>query len=156
MIFLIILGAAVYNAFLALTQLPQEAARYVVEAGFSPWLVLAAVLGFYLLFGCVMESLSMILLTVPIFFPVLAALDFGLGAEDFALWFGVLVLVVVEVGLITPPVGMNLFIIQSMAPDISITDTWRGVLPFVIADLLRILLLAAFPAIALAGVRLFY
>ena len=98
MIFLIILGAAVYNGFLALSQLPQEAALFVTEQGFSPWLVLTIILILYLAFGCVMDSLSMILLTVPIFFPIVIGLDFGLPAEEFALWFGILVLIVVEVG----------------------------------------------------------
>ena len=156
MIFLILLGAAVYNAFLALTQLPQETARFVIESGLSPWLVLAIVLVFYVLLGCVMESLSMIILTVPIVFPVMAGLDFGMPTEEFALWFGILVLIVVELGLITPPVGMNLFIIQSMASDIPIAQTYRGVLPFVLSDFVRIGILLAFPAITLFGVRLLY
>jgi tripartite ATP-independent transporter DctM subunit len=156
MIFLIILGAAVFNSFLALTQLPQETARYVVAGGFSPWAVLAVVLFIYLVFGCVMDSLSMILLTVPIFFPVMSSLDFGMGAEDFALWFGILVLIVVEVGLITPPVGMNLFIISSMADGIPIGQTFRGVVPFVVSDLVRVVILVAFPAITLAAVWSFY
>src|SRR5690606_22524833 len=105
---------------------------------------------------CVMDSLSMILLTVPIFFPVMSGLDFGLSPEEFAIWFGILVLVVVEVGLITPPVGMNLFIIQSMADDIQVEEIWRGVVPFVLSDLIRIVLLAAFPAISLFAIPLFF
>jgi len=103
MIFLIVLGAGFYNAFLALSQVPQEISTLIVEAGFSPWLVLSAILLLYLVFGCVMDSLSMILLTVPIFFPIVSALDFGLTPEETAIWFGILVLIVVEVGLITPP-----------------------------------------------------
>ena len=101
-----------YNNFLALTQLPQTASVWVAEQGFSPWLVLAAVLVMYLVFGCIMDSLSIVLLTVPIIFPIMVVLDFGMSANDFGLWFGILVLIVVEVGLITPPVGMNLFIIN--------------------------------------------
>jgi len=100
-----------------------------------------------------MDSLSMILLTIPIFFPIIEALDFGLEAEEAAIWFGILALVVVEVGLITPPVGMNLFIIHSMAPDIPLSETYRGVIPFVISDLVRVLLLVAFPPITLILVR---
>src|SRR3990172_8366004 len=96
-----------------------------------------------------MDSLYMILLTIPIFFPMISSLDFGLSAEHTAIWFGVLVLIVVEVGLITPPVGMNLFVIQSMAPEISIGETYRGVLPFVISDLVRVSILVLFPAITL-------
>jgi TRAP-type C4-dicarboxylate transport system permease large subunit len=95
----------------------------------------------------------MILLTIPIFFPMISGLDFGMDPEMTAIWFGILVLITVEVGLITPPVGMNLFVIQSMAPDISIRDTYRGVWPFVLSDLLRVILLVAFPAITLFALR---
>jgi C4-dicarboxylate transporter DctM subunit len=156
MIFLIILGASVYNGFLALSQLPQESALFVTEQGFSPWLVLTIILILYLVFGCVMDSLSMILLTVPIFFPIVIGLDFGLPAEEFALWFGILVLIVVEVGLITPPVGMNLFVINSMARDIPLSQTYRGVFPFVATDLVRVVILALFPFITLSLVRWLY
>jgi tripartite ATP-independent transporter DctM subunit len=153
MVFLIVIGAAAYNSFLALSQLPQELAGWVGEMGLSPYMVLWAILVFYLIFGCVMDSLSMILLTIPIFFPMISGLDFGMSPEDTAIWFGVLVLIVVEVGLITPPVGMNLFIIQSMAPDISIRDTYRGVWPFVASDIARVALLVLFPAITLFVLR---
>ena len=115
--------------------------------------MLWAILIFYLIFGCVMDSLSMILLTIPIFFPMISGLDFGLGPEETAIWFGVLVLIVVEVGLITPPVGMNLFVIQSMAPDIPIGATYRGVMPFVLSDLIRVVVLVAFPMITLYVLR---
>ena len=149
MVFLIVLGAAAYNNFLALSQLPQELALWVGTLGLGPYSVLWAILIFYLVAGCVMDSLSMILLTIPIFFPMISGLDFGLSPENTAIWFGILVLIVVEVGLITPPVGMNLFVIQSMAPDISVRDTYRGVWPFVFSDLLRVCILVAFPAITL-------
>ncbi|MDR9483915.1 MAG: TRAP transporter large permease [Sediminimonas sp.] len=149
MIFLIILGAGIYNNFLSLTQLPQTASIWVGEQGFSPWFVLTIVLLMYLLFGCVMDSLSMILLTVPIIFPIMSALDFGMSANDFGLWFGILVLIVVEVGLITPPVGMNLFIINSMAERTPISETYKGALPFVFTDIVRVVILASFPAITL-------
>lgn len=154
MVFMIVLGAAAYNTFLALSQLPQELATWVGSLGLSPFAVLWAILVFYLIFGCVMDSLSMILLTIPIFFPMVSGLDFGLPPEEMAIWFGILVLIVVEVGLITPPVGMNLFVIQSMAPDIPIRDTYRGVAPFVVSDLLRVVLLVAFPSITLFVLRI--
>ena len=154
MVFMIVLGAAAYNAFLALSQLPQELAGWVGMQELSPYAVLSAILVFYLIFGCVMDSLSMILLTIPIFFPMVSGLEFGLTPEETAIWFGILVLVVVEVGLITPPVGMNLFVIQSMAPDISIRETYRGVMPFVASDLVRVVLLVLFPAISLFVIRL--
>ena len=154
MIFLILFGAEIFNAALALSQLPQQAAQAVAESGWSPFMVLTAMLLIYLLFGCVMDSLSMILLTIPIFFPVISALDFGMGPEETAIWFGVLTLIVVEVGLITPPVGLNVFIINGMAPDVPITQTYRGVLPFLVSDIVRVVLLVSFPAIALALPRL--
>jgi C4-dicarboxylate transporter, DctM subunit len=154
MVFMIVLGAAAYNTFLALSQLPQELAGWVGSMGLSPYAVLWAILVFYLIFGCVMDSLSMILLTIPIFFPMVSGLDFGLTPEETAIWFGILVLITVEVGLITPPVGMNLFVIQSMAPDISIRDTYRGVWPFVASDLIRVTVLVIFPAITLVALRL--
>ena len=149
MIFMIVLGAAFYNTFLALSQLPQEMAQWVLNQGMSPWVVLAVVLLIYLVLGCVMDSLSMILLTIPIFFPMIMGLDFGLTPEETAIWFGILVLIVVEVGLITPPVGMNLFVINNMAKGIPITHTYRGVTPFVVSDLVRTIILAAFPSITL-------
>ncbi len=153
MIFLIVLGAAVYNGFLALTQVPQEVASFVGAQGYNPWMVLTIVLIAYLLFGCIMDSLSMILLTVPIFFPTMMLLDFGMSAEEFGLWFGILVLIVVEVGLITPPVGMNLFVINTLSRDIPISETFKGVLPFVITDLLRVVVLVIFPSITLFAVQ---
>ena len=154
MIFFIILGAGLYNNFLALTQLPQTASLWVGQSGLTPFMILSLVLLLYLLFGCVMDSLSMILLTVPILFPIMASLDFGMSAQDFGLWFGILVLIVVEVGLITPPVGMNLFIINNMARTTPISQTYRGVLPFVLTDLLRVAILVAVPGITLGLVWL--
>jgi tripartite ATP-independent transporter DctM subunit len=156
MIFMIILGASLFNNFLALTQLPQNTASWVGAQGFSPWLVLFAVLGMYLVFGCIMDSLSMILLTVPIFYPIMVGLDFGMSADDFGLWFGILVLIVVEVGLITPPVGMNLYVINALDKDTPIAETFRGTLPFVIADLVRVCILLALPALTLGLVWLIY
>ena len=149
MIFLIILGAGIYNNFLSLAQLPQTASFWVGEQSFSPWLILSIVLLMYLLFGCVMDSLSMVLLTVPIIYPIMSVLDFGMSPDDFGLWFGILVLIVVEVGLITPPVGMNLFIINSMAKKTPIGETYKGALPFVVTDIIRVVILASFPAITL-------
>lgn len=156
MVFFIILGAAVFNGFLALSQVPQELANYVLEQDVNAWAILLSVLVLYLLFGCVMDSLSMILLTVPIFFPIVSGLDFGMTTEEFALWFGILVLIVVEVGLITPPVGMNLFVINSMDKGTPMSATYRGVLPFVLTDIVRIGILLSFPLITLGLVRLLY
>lgn len=149
MIFFIILAAGIYNNFLSLTQLPQSTAIWVGDQGFSPWFVLVIVLLMYLLFGCIMDSLSMVLLTVPIIFPIMSSLDFGMSYNDFGLWFGILVLIVVEVGMITPPVGLNLFIINNMAKTTPIAETYRGALPFVITDIVRVCILAMFPSITL-------
>jgi C4-dicarboxylate transporter, DctM subunit len=153
MIFMIVLGAGVYNTFLALSQLPQEAAQMVVGSGLSPMVVLISILVIYVVLGCFMDSLSMILLTVPVFFPIVTALDFGLSPEEFAIWFGILVLIVVEVGLITPPVEMNLFVINSMAKDVPITATYRAILPFVASDFIRTAILVAFPSIVIFVLR---
>ncbi len=149
MVFFIVLGAGFYNGFLALTEVPQELSNYVVSQGFSPWTVLALILVFYLIFGCLMDSLSMILLTIPIFFPVISILDFGMSPEHVAIWFGILVLIVVEVGLITPPVGMNLFVINAMDRKTPILETYKAVGYFVASDLVRVVILVLFPAITL-------
>ena len=156
MIFFIVLGATVFNAFLGFTRLPFFAAEWVGGLEMSPYLVLLVILLIYLVFGCVMDSLSMILLTIPIFFPIVMRLDFGLTPEETALWFGIIVLIVVEVGLITPPVGMNLFIINSMARGVTMMETYRGVLPFVISDIIRTGILVAAPPITLALVWLLF
>jgi C4-dicarboxylate transporter DctM subunit len=156
MIFLIVLGAAALNGFLAMSQLPQVSAEWVTAQGFNPWIVLVAVLVLYLVLGCVMDSLSMILLTVPIIFPMMSVLDFGLTPDEFGIWFGIIVLIVVEVGLITPPVGMNLFIINSMSPETRLSETYRGVLPFVASDIVRTAILVAFPPITLWLVWMLY
>ncbi|WP_170604057.1 TRAP transporter large permease [Ruegeria arenilitoris] len=149
MIFFIVLGAGLYNSFLALTQVPQELSNWVVSLGLSPWTVLCLILVFYLIFGCLMDSLSMILLTIPIFFPVISTLDFGMSPEHVAIWFGILVLIVVEVGLITPPVGMNLFIINAMDRSTPMVETYKSVMWFVTSDIVRVVILVLFPAITL-------
>jgi len=153
MIFLIVLGADLINSFLALTRLPQAAASVIEAWHVAPVLVLVAILALYVLLGMVMDSLSMILLTTPIFFPVVAGLDFGMTPENTAIWFGILTLVTVEVGLITPPVGLNVYIINGLARDVPMTETFRGVVPFLVSDLIRIALLIAFPVITLAVVE---
>ncbi|WP_137699373.1 TRAP transporter large permease [Marimonas lutisalis] len=156
MIFFIVLGAAFYNGFLALTQVPQELAQYVTSLGYSPWMILTIILLLYLVFGCVMDSLSMILLTVPIFFPIISQLDFGLTPEEVAIWFGIIVLIVVEVGLITPPVGMNLFVINSMDRTTPMVATYRAVMYFVASDIIRVIILVAFPSITLFLLRVLH
>ncbi|SEI76571.1 TRAP transporter, DctM subunit [Pseudomonas linyingensis] len=150
MIFLVLLGADLLNSGLALTQMPTELADWVKNSGMAPMLVLLAILITYLILGCVMDSLAMILLTIPIFYPMIMGLDFfGLDESSKSIWFGILALMVVEIGLITPPLGMNLFIVQRAAADVPFTETAKGVLPFLASDILRIILLALFPGICL-------
>ena len=156
MIFLILLGATIFNVFLALTRTPQMLATWIGDLALPPLLVVAAMLLFYFLFGCVMDSLSMILLTVPIFVPVVLTLDLGLDGGEVLIWFGILALVSVEVGLITPPVGLNVFVINAMAEDVPMRETFLGVAPFLLSDLVRIFLLLLFPSITLALVHLLF
>ncbi len=150
MIFLIFFGADMLNAALALSQMPMQLAQAVAGSGWPPLLVIVAILAFYVLLGCVMDELSMIVLTIPILFPAVMALDiYGLDATAKAVWFGILVLCVVEVGLIAPPVGLNVYVVNSHAPDVPMAETYRGVLPFLAADAVRVTLLILFPAISL-------
>ena len=149
MIFFIVFGAAFYNSFLALTRVPQSLSDWVVSLGLAPVAVLLLILAIYLVLGCVMDSLSMILMTIPIFFPMMMALDFGMSSEQVAIWFGILVLIVVETGLITPPVGMNLFIINAMDRTTPMIETYKAVMFFVASDLVRVAILVAFPVITL-------
>ena len=154
MIFLILLGAEIFNAFLALTRMPFEAARMIADSGFSPTVILILMLLLYLALGAVMDSMSMILLTVPIFYPIITNLNFGLSPEETAIWFGIIALIVVEIGLITPPVGLNVFIINSLAEDVPMRESFKGVLPFLLSDFVRVAILVAFPQVTLVLVRM--
>jgi len=153
MIFLILLGAEVFGAFLALTRMPSTVAEMIGNSGMAPYAVLVGMLLVYIVLGAVMDELAMILLTLPVFVPIVLALDFGMSAEDVAIWFGILVLVVVGIGLAAPPIGLNVFIINKIAGDVPITRTYRGVMPFVIADVIRLALLTALPVLSLWLVR---
>ncbi|WP_207476127.1 TRAP transporter large permease [Arenibaculum pallidiluteum] len=155
MIFLILLGAEVFNAFLALSQLPAETAMLLADAALPPYLILALILVCYIVLGAVMDELAMILLTLPVFFPIISALDFGMPPDDVAIWFGILVLMVVGIGLTAPPIGLNVFLISAIARDVPIAETYRGVMPFLAADLLRLVMVALFPVLALALVHAF-
>ena len=121
-----------------------------------PLSVIFAILLIYILLGCVMDSLAMILLTIPIFYPIVMGLDFwGMSGPDKSLWFGILALMVVEIGLVHPPVGMNIYIINRLAKDVPVMETFKGVLPFLASDLVRIILLVFFPIISLYLVHTF-
>ena len=154
MIFAILLGAEVFNAFLALSQAPDLLAVWVSEQGFPPLGVLCAFLFVYIVLGAVMDELAMMLLTLPVFFPVITALDFGLTTEETAIWFGILVLIVVGIGLTAPPIGLNVFVVSGLARDVPIGATYRGVLPYLVTDFIRLGLCIVFPWLSLVLVRL--
>ncbi|KQX95774.1 TRAP transporter large permease [Variovorax sp. Root473] len=143
MMFAIILGAALFGEFVNITGVHEGLLALVQGSGLPPFGVIMVMIAIYLVLGCVLESLSMILLTVPIFFPIVLSLGFD------PVWFGILIVVVVEIGLITPPIGVNLFVIRSVTPDIAMGSIVRGVLPFIVADLLRVMLIASVPALSL-------
>jgi C4-dicarboxylate transporter, DctM subunit len=149
MIFLIFLGADLMNAALALTQVPAQLADLVKGWGLHPLAVVGAILLLYVVLGAVMDELSMILLTIPIFFPLVMGLDFGMPKESVAIWFGIMVLMTVGFGLLAPPVGLNVYIVNGMAKDVPIAESYRGVMPFLVSDTLRTLLLLFVPAISL-------
>ena len=153
MIFMIFLGADLMNSALALTQVPGQLASVVQGWGLPPVAVVAAILLFYVVLGSVMDELSMILLTIPIFFPVVMGLDFGMPKESVALWFGIMVLMTVGFGMLAPPVGLNVYVVNSLAKDVPIAESYRGVMPFLISDTLRTLLLLFFPPISLFLVK---
>jgi len=156
MIFLVLLGADMLNSGLALTQMPAELASWVQSSGLPPLSVIFAILLIYILLGCVMDSLAMILLTIPIFYPIVMGLEFaGMAPADKSIWFGILALMVVEIGLVHPPVGMNIYIINRIAKDVPVMETFKGVLPFLASDLVRILLLVFFPVLSLYLVHTF-
>ena len=150
MIFMIFLGADVMNSALALSQFPAALASMAQNSGLPPLAVIAGILVFYVILGCVMDELSMILLTLPIFLPTVIGLDlFGLPTDLKLIWFGILVLMVVEIGLIAPPVGLNVYVINGLAKNVPIGESYRGVVPFLISDVLRTTLLLLFPGISL-------
>ena len=149
MIYLILLGAELLKIFVARGGVPMAAADALLSSGLSPMAILVLLLVSLIILGCLMDSLSMILLAVPFFWPVLAGLDFGMSVEDLKIWFGILALIVVELGLITPPVGLNVFVIHSLSEDVPIKETFLGVLPFFLSELVRVATLTAFPSIVL-------
>jgi C4-dicarboxylate transporter, DctM subunit len=149
MIFMIFIGADLMNSALALTQVPAQLASVVSGWGLSPLMVVAAILLFYVVLGAVMDELSMILLTIPIFFPMIMALDFGMPKESVAIWFGIMVLMTVGFGLLAPPVGLNVYVVNGLAKDVPIAESYKGVMPFLISDTIRTVLLLVFPPISL-------
>ncbi|MGO2354142.1 MAG: TRAP transporter large permease [Marinomonas foliarum] len=142
MIFFMIIGAEVFGYFLSVSRISFALVEFVDSMHLGPYMVLLCVLILFMLLGCVMDSIAMLLLTVPVVYPLIEAAGFD------PIWFGIVAVITVELGLITPPVGMNVFVIKSVAPHISIGDMYKGVMPFVISDLLRLALIVAFPVLA--------
>jgi C4-dicarboxylate transporter DctM subunit len=149
MIFLVLFGAGVLNSFLGYTGTPRLVASFISDSSVSPMLVLLIMIAIFVMLGCLMDSLSMILLLLPIFWPIILGLDFGMEVDDLRAWFCIIALIVVEIGLITPPVGLNVFIINSMADGVPMRESFIGVTPFLITDAIRVAALITLPGITL-------
>jgi tripartite ATP-independent transporter DctM subunit len=142
-VFTVLIGALLFGYFLTITQSPQKLTEFLTGLGIGRYGVLALIMLMYLVLGCLMDAMAMIILTVPIIFPVIVHLGFD------PIWFGVIIVMTVELGLIHPPVGMNVFVIKSVVKDVSFTTIFKGVLPFIVTDIVRLVILIAFPVIAL-------
>ena len=142
-VFTVLIGALLFGYFLTITQVPQKVTEFLTGLGIGAYGVLAIIMVMYLVLGCLMDAMAMIILTVPIIFPLVTALGFD------PIWFGVIIVMTVELGLIHPPVGMNVFVIKSVVQDVSFAAIFKGVLPFIATDILRLVILIAFPIIAL-------
>jgi tripartite ATP-independent transporter DctM subunit len=149
MIFLILLGAALLSIFMARAGVPQATAAMLRDSGLPPLVIMALIIFIFIILGCLMDSLSMIILAIPFFWPIVSVLDYGLNIDDLKIWFGIIALVVVELGLITPPVGLNVFIIHSLAPEVPMRETFKGVMPFFATEMIRVTILVLFPALSL-------
>ncbi|MGO8918740.1 MAG: TRAP transporter large permease, partial [Stellaceae bacterium] len=141
-VFTVLIGALLFGYFLTVTQTPQHVTEFLTSLGLGRYGVLALIMLMYLVLGCLMDALAMIILTVPIIFPVVSALGFD------PIWFGIIIVMTVELGLIHPPVGMNVFVIKTVVPEVSFLTIFTGVLPFILTDILRLIILIAFPLIA--------
>jgi TRAP-type C4-dicarboxylate transport system permease large subunit len=137
--------------------MPTRVADWVGHLQVAPLWIIGAILGIYILLGCVMDELSMMLLTIPVIFPAVMALDlFGLQPEGKAIWFGILVLMTVGIGMTAPPVGLNVYVVNSIARDVPMSETYKGVWPFLASDVLRMLVLLFFPSLTLGFVAFFF
>jgi tripartite ATP-independent transporter DctM subunit len=142
-VFTVLIGALIFGYFLTVTQTPQKVTELLTGLGLGPYGILALIMVMYLVLGCLMDAMAMIILTVPIIFPVIVHLGFD------PIWFGIIIVMTVELGLISPPIGMNVFVIKSVVEDVSFSTIFRGVMPFVVTDLIRLVILIAFPILAL-------
>ena len=143
MIFTVLTGAILFNNFLILASVPNLVSDWIGALPLGKTAVLLVIIGMYFVLGCLLDSLAMILLTIPIVFPIVKALNYD------PVWFGIIIVMVVELGLITPPIGMNVFVIKGITKDVPLETIFRGVTPFIIAQIILILILIAFPSIAL-------
>jgi tripartite ATP-independent transporter DctM subunit len=143
MLFMILIGALMFADFINISSMPADLKNFVSQFQLNPIVVVAAICIIYVLLGTAMEELSMVLLTLPVFFPIIVHLGYD------PVWFGILIVVVVEIGLISPPVGMNLFVLKTLLPNVPTTTVFHGVMPFMLADCVRFALLIAFPIISL-------
>jgi len=155
-LFFILIGALIFSNFVNTAGLPEAMLSFIAGEGAHPMMVIMVILLIYVILGCVLESLSMILLTVPIFFPVVAGLDLGIPHKWVLVWFGVIIVMVTEISLITPPIGLNVYVLSSVLPEVPTTTIFRGMLPFITVDVLRLMLFVFVPWISLALPRLFY
>ncbi|MEO8164812.1 MAG: TRAP transporter large permease [Betaproteobacteria bacterium] len=157
MIFMVFLGADMLNGALALSQMPRELADWVTQIGWPPLAIVAVVIAMYIVMGFFMDELATIILTVPVIFPAIMGLNlWGLDYTEKSIWFGILMLMVVQIGLVHPPVGLNIFVINSLAKDVPMLETFKGVIPFLVSDFMRVILLFLVPSISLYLIRAFY
>jgi C4-dicarboxylate transporter DctM subunit len=155
MIFLIFLGADMLNSALALSQMPTNLSDWVTSLEWSPLAIVASIIALYIVLGFFMDELSAVILTIPVIFPAVMGLDlWGLEYSDKAIWFGILMLIVMQMGLVHPPVGLNIYIINSLSRDVPILETFKGVIPFLASDLIRVVFLFFFPSVTLWLVHL--
>jgi TRAP-type C4-dicarboxylate transport system permease large subunit len=143
MLMFIIVGAWIFAYFVVQTRLPSGLIDLIKVFDLSPWAVIMMILVFYIILGCVLDAVAIILVTVPVFLPVVVSMGYD------SVWYGILMVVVVEIGLITPPVGLNIFVMRAQLPDVALTTLFRGIAPFLVADAVLIALLLLFPQIAL-------
>ena len=143
MLFTLLIAATIFANFVNFTSMPGDLKEWITHQGLSPPMIVAAMMVIYVLLGTVMEELSMVLLTIPLFFPIVV----GLGFDP--VWFGVLIVMVIQIGLISPPVGMNLFVLNTLLPDVRLGTIYKGVWPFVLVQILMLCVLVAFPIISL-------
>ncbi len=157
MIFMVFLGADMLNGALALSQMPRQLADWVTQIGWPPLAIVAVVIAMYIVMGFFMDELATLILTIPVIFPAIMGLElWGLEHTEKAIWFGILMLMVVQIGLVHPPVGLNIMVINNLARDVPMMETFKGVIPFLVSDFLRVILLFLFPVVSLYLVRLIF